>query len=148
MSTAMPPPSSGGVTLAMISHIVERYDLPSMPWHGAEELHYVFEAMRRQSLEKTSNQSLLDRRFVVADEVGERHVQRRSHASQQHDRSVPFTGFELCEIALRHAGRLGQRTPRHAPAFARLAHALAHRVQKVAVVDFARRRDRLCGKTH
>jgi gamma-glutamyltranspeptidase/glutathione hydrolase len=45
--TSMPPPSSGGVTLAMISHIVERYDLPSMPWHGAEELHYVFEAMRR-----------------------------------------------------------------------------------------------------
>ncbi len=45
--TSMPPPSSGGVTLAMICHILEKYDLGAMPWHGAEELHYVFEAMRR-----------------------------------------------------------------------------------------------------
>jgi gamma-glutamyltranspeptidase/glutathione hydrolase len=44
---AMPPPSSGGVTLAMIAHILEPYDLPHQPWHSATQLHYVFEAMRR-----------------------------------------------------------------------------------------------------
>ncbi len=44
---AMPPPSSGGVTVAMITHILERYDLPRGTWHSAEELHFLFEAMRR-----------------------------------------------------------------------------------------------------
>jgi gamma-glutamyltranspeptidase/glutathione hydrolase len=45
--TAMPPPSSGGVTLGMICHILERYDLAKMGWQTPEELHYVLEAMRR-----------------------------------------------------------------------------------------------------
>jgi gamma-glutamyltranspeptidase/glutathione hydrolase len=44
---SMPPPSSGGVTLAMIAHILQGYDLGKMPFHSPEELHYVFEAMRR-----------------------------------------------------------------------------------------------------
>jgi gamma-glutamyltranspeptidase/glutathione hydrolase len=45
--TSMPPPSSGGVTIGMICHILEGYDLAKMGWHSPEELHYVFEAMRR-----------------------------------------------------------------------------------------------------
>ena len=45
--TSMPPPSSGGVTLAMICHILEGYDLKAMGFQSPEELHYVFEAMRR-----------------------------------------------------------------------------------------------------
>jgi gamma-glutamyltranspeptidase/glutathione hydrolase len=44
---AMPPPSSGGVTLAMICHILEGYDLHALGWESPEELHLVFEAMRR-----------------------------------------------------------------------------------------------------
>jgi gamma-glutamyltranspeptidase/glutathione hydrolase len=44
---AMPPPSSGGVTLAMIAHILEGYELSHEPWHSASELHDIFEAMRR-----------------------------------------------------------------------------------------------------
>jgi gamma-glutamyltranspeptidase/glutathione hydrolase len=44
---SMPPPSSGGVTMAMICHILEGYDLGAMGFESAPELHYVFEAMRR-----------------------------------------------------------------------------------------------------
>ena len=44
---SMPPPSSGGVTLAMIAHILEGYDLKGQGFQSPEELHYVFEAMRR-----------------------------------------------------------------------------------------------------
>ncbi|MFO0677510.1 MAG: gamma-glutamyltransferase [Polyangiaceae bacterium] len=44
---SMPPPSSGGVSLAMMAHILEKIDLPSMAWHSPTELHFVFEAMRR-----------------------------------------------------------------------------------------------------
>ncbi|HSO40278.1 MAG TPA: gamma-glutamyltransferase [Labilithrix sp.] len=45
--TSMPPPSSGGVTLAMICHILEGYDLKALGFQSPEELHFVFEAMRR-----------------------------------------------------------------------------------------------------
>ncbi len=44
---SMPPPSSGGITLAMICHILEGYDLATLGQGTPEELHYVFEAMRR-----------------------------------------------------------------------------------------------------
>jgi gamma-glutamyltranspeptidase/glutathione hydrolase len=44
---AMPPPSSGGVTLAMICHILEGYDLRPLGWQSPEALHLQFEAMRR-----------------------------------------------------------------------------------------------------
>lgn len=44
---SMPPPSSGGVTLAMIAHILEGYDLAKMGFQTPQSLHYLFEAMRR-----------------------------------------------------------------------------------------------------
>ncbi len=44
---SMPPPSSGGVTLAMIAHILEGYELGKMGFQSPEALHYEFEAMRR-----------------------------------------------------------------------------------------------------
>jgi gamma-glutamyltranspeptidase/glutathione hydrolase len=44
---SMPPPSSGGVTLAMICHILEGYELGKLGFQSPEELHFVFEAMRR-----------------------------------------------------------------------------------------------------
>ncbi len=44
---SMPPPSSGGVTLAIICNILEGYDLRSLGWHSTPEIHLVVEAMRR-----------------------------------------------------------------------------------------------------
>ncbi len=45
--TSMPPPSSGGITLAMICHILEGWDLGKMGHQSPEALHVTFEAMRR-----------------------------------------------------------------------------------------------------
>jgi gamma-glutamyltranspeptidase/glutathione hydrolase len=45
--TSMPPPSSGGVTMEMMAHILEGYDLGKMGHQSPEALHYLFEAMRR-----------------------------------------------------------------------------------------------------
>ena len=59
---SMPPPSSGGVTLAMISQILEGYDLPAQSFHSPEELHYIFEAMRRAFIAR--NEKLGDPDFV------------------------------------------------------------------------------------
>jgi gamma-glutamyltranspeptidase/glutathione hydrolase len=44
---SMPPPSSGGVTLAMICHVLEGYDLGKEGFQSPASLHYTFEAMRR-----------------------------------------------------------------------------------------------------
>jgi gamma-glutamyltranspeptidase/glutathione hydrolase len=44
---AMPPPSSGGVTLAMAAHILEGFDLPHEAWHSPAEVHDLAEALRR-----------------------------------------------------------------------------------------------------
>jgi gamma-glutamyltranspeptidase / glutathione hydrolase len=45
--TSMPPPSSGGVTLAMIAHILEGFDIGKNGFQSPEALHYTFESMRR-----------------------------------------------------------------------------------------------------
>lgn len=44
---SMPPPSSGGVTLAMMCGILEGVELGKMGFQSPEALHYQFEAMRR-----------------------------------------------------------------------------------------------------
>jgi gamma-glutamyltranspeptidase/glutathione hydrolase len=44
---SMPPPSSGGLTLALISGILEGYDLAGLGWHSPAALHFTVEAMRR-----------------------------------------------------------------------------------------------------
>jgi gamma-glutamyltranspeptidase/glutathione hydrolase len=45
--TSMPPPSSGGVTLAMIANIVSGFDLKKAGYGSPEAYHDVFESMRR-----------------------------------------------------------------------------------------------------
>jgi gamma-glutamyltranspeptidase/glutathione hydrolase len=44
---SMPPSSSGGVTLALTSHMLAGRDLGELPWHGARHLHVLAEAWRR-----------------------------------------------------------------------------------------------------
>ncbi|MDQ2931175.1 MAG: gamma-glutamyltransferase [Gemmatimonadota bacterium] len=44
---SMPPPSSGGITIALIAHQLARYDLRALGWHSPQELHLLTEAMRR-----------------------------------------------------------------------------------------------------
>ncbi len=44
---SMPPPSSGGLTLALIANIIEGYDLRQLGWHSPVAIHTVTEAMRR-----------------------------------------------------------------------------------------------------
>jgi gamma-glutamyltranspeptidase/glutathione hydrolase len=44
---SMPPPSSGGMTVALIAHMLAGHDLRALPWHSPAELHLLTEAMRR-----------------------------------------------------------------------------------------------------
>ncbi len=44
---SMPPPSSGGMTIALTAHMLAGRDLKAMGWHSAAEVHLVTEVMRR-----------------------------------------------------------------------------------------------------
>ena len=43
----MPPPSSGGIVLLEMLHMLEPYDLQAMGWHSSAEVHAMVEVMRR-----------------------------------------------------------------------------------------------------
>lgn len=87
--TSMPPPSSGGVTLAMIAHILEGYELGKMPFQSAEELHYQFEAMRRAYAAR--NAKLGDPDFVKMplDELLSEDWAKKQRATIKPDRATP-----------------------------------------------------------
>jgi gamma-glutamyltranspeptidase/glutathione hydrolase len=64
---SMPPPSSGGLTLAMIAGQLSAYDLASLGWHTAKAVHLMGEAMRRAFAVR--NSVLGDPDFVTFDQA-------------------------------------------------------------------------------
>ncbi len=44
---SMPPPSSGGITMALLAHELSHFDLHAAGWHSPRELSLLAEAMRR-----------------------------------------------------------------------------------------------------
>ncbi|MDE2975051.1 MAG: gamma-glutamyltransferase [Gemmatimonadota bacterium] len=59
---SMPPPSSGGVTMAMIAGMLERWDLAALGWNTPETVHLMAEAFRRAYADR--NEYLADPDFV------------------------------------------------------------------------------------
>ena len=59
---SMPPPSSGGVTMAETAGILEHYDLASLGWQSAQTIHLHAEAWRRGYADR--NHYLADPDFV------------------------------------------------------------------------------------
>jgi gamma-glutamyltranspeptidase/glutathione hydrolase len=89
--TSMPPPSSGGVTVAMIAHLVEGYDLSKLGFQSPEELHVVFESMRRAFAAR--NARLGDPDFVKnpLDELLSKQWADTQRASIAKDKATPST---------------------------------------------------------
>ena len=88
---SMPPPSSGGVTLAMIAQQLEAYDLARLGWHSAPALHVQAEAMRRAFAVR--NDALGDPDFVTIDvaRLSSKAFARDLQASISIDRATPST---------------------------------------------------------
>jgi gamma-glutamyltranspeptidase / glutathione hydrolase len=86
---SMPPPSSGGLTLARIALILEGYDLQRMGWNSAATLHLSAEAMRRAFAER--NHFLGDPDFVPIprDLFLSREDAARRRAGLRTDRATP-----------------------------------------------------------
>ncbi|HVK84512.1 MAG TPA: gamma-glutamyltransferase [Kofleriaceae bacterium] len=59
---AMPPPSSGGITLAIAANVLRTIELGKLPWHGAEHVHRLVEVWRRSFAAR--NELLGDPAFV------------------------------------------------------------------------------------
>jgi gamma-glutamyltranspeptidase/glutathione hydrolase len=78
---AMPPATSGGITLALIANTLEGYPLASMGWHSAASLHVIAEAMRRAFADR--NALLGDPDFV--------NVQQQRLTSQRYADSLRAT---------------------------------------------------------
>ena len=49
----MPPPSSGGIGVIEMLHMLEPYDVGAMPWQSAQQLHLMIEVMRRFFADRT-----------------------------------------------------------------------------------------------
>ena len=76
---SMPPPSSGGLTMAAIANILERWDLGAMGWNSPETIHVMAESFRRAYADR--NEYLADPDFVElpADEfLSEAYADRRA----------------------------------------------------------------------
>ena len=59
---SMPPPSSGGATMALMAHIVEGYDLAELGWQSTQMIHLLAESWKRAYSDR--NQVLADPDFV------------------------------------------------------------------------------------
>jgi gamma-glutamyltranspeptidase/glutathione hydrolase len=103
--TSMPPPSSGGVTLAMIAHILEGYELGKHGFQTPASLHYELEAMRRAYAAR--NAKLGDPDFVKMplDELLSEAWAKEQRATIKPDRATPSS-----EIVARPASASGPHT--------------------------------------
>ena len=50
----MPPPSSGGIALLEMLHMLEPYDLDAMGWHSSQYVHTLVEVMRRAFADRST----------------------------------------------------------------------------------------------
>jgi len=64
---SMPPPSSGGITLALIAQQLSKYDLAGLGWHSAKSVHLMAESMRRAFAVR--NEVIADPDFVSFDQA-------------------------------------------------------------------------------
>jgi gamma-glutamyltranspeptidase/glutathione hydrolase len=85
----MPPPSSGGVTMAMIAHLLEGWDLRAMGWHSPSGVHLTAEAMRRAFAAR--NAKLGDPDFVKnpVEELLSDAWTRQQRATMKLDQATP-----------------------------------------------------------
>lgn len=86
---SMPPPSSGGITLAMIGNILEGYDLTASGWPSVRTIHLLLEAMRRAYADR--NHYLGDPDFVPIPEsllVSTAYAEKR-RSTIRTDRATP-----------------------------------------------------------
>ncbi len=95
-----PPPSSGGVTLCEILQILQGYDLKSMGFHSAAEVHVLAEAMRHAFIDR--NNRLGDPAFIVNPTA---ELLSPAHAKTIRDSMDPVRATPTSQIPIPDASR-------------------------------------------
>jgi gamma-glutamyltranspeptidase/glutathione hydrolase len=85
----MPPPSSGGLTMAMIANLLAPTDVKNLGWHSPAQIHLAAEAMRRAFAAR--NAKLGDPDYVQnpVDELLSEKWTAAQRATMQPDRATP-----------------------------------------------------------
>ncbi len=86
---SMPPPSSGGLTMAAIANMLERWDLGAMGWNSPETIHLMAESFRRAYADR--NEYLADPDFIelpVDEFLSEAYADSRA-ATISEERATP-----------------------------------------------------------
>lgn len=103
---SMPPPSSGGITLAIIAGILEGHSLSELGWHDVRSVHLTSEAMRRAFADR--NHYLGDPDFVS---VPRDQLLSSAHAAQRGSSISPDRATPSMEVVPGFgAGPEGQNT--------------------------------------
>ncbi|HEY9722551.1 MAG TPA: gamma-glutamyltransferase [Oscillatoriaceae cyanobacterium] len=102
---SMPPPSSGGVTLAEMLNILEGVDLRAMGWHSPAEIHWMAEASRRAFADR--NAYLGDPDFVTNPVAT---LMSKAYAAKRRATIKP-------DVATPEAGKQGGLEPTHTTHF-------------------------------
>jgi gamma-glutamyltranspeptidase/glutathione hydrolase len=85
----MPPPSSGALTMAMIAHLLEGYDLHALGWHSSSEVHLMAESMRRAFAARNAKLGDPDFVNVPVDELLSKEWASGQRATILIDRATP-----------------------------------------------------------
>ncbi len=100
----MPPPSSGGVTIALTCHMLDRLPLSAHHWNGAQHLHLLVEAWRRAFSDQNHWLGDPDRVTVpTARLVSPEYGELRGRGMPL-DRATPSTGVQPGSVHPPHEG--------------------------------------------
>ncbi|MCC6398768.1 MAG: gamma-glutamyltransferase, partial [Bacteroidetes bacterium] len=91
---SMPPPSSGGMSVAMITNILEAYDLRSLGWHSPEAVHLAVEAMRRTFADR--NHFLGDPDFLTIPQAA---LVSKAYAAERRESIDPERATPSADVA-------------------------------------------------
>jgi gamma-glutamyltranspeptidase/glutathione hydrolase len=111
---SMPPPSSGGVTLAEVSKLLEGFALADYAWHGPEHVHLLAEAWRRAYADR--NHYLADPDFhALPVEVLTSKEYAKWRARDISQRATPSRVVHAGVEAFLESGSGGSREEAYAP---------------------------------
>ena len=84
----MPPPSSGGLTMAMIAHVLDGFDVHALGWHSAAQVHLAAETMRRAFAARNAKLGDPDVVSMPTDELMSPEWAAKQRATMKADRAT------------------------------------------------------------